>query len=707
MVDHVYDASTHLTYHVGDASLLSVIDTSQYLINIGTPIAYPLKDLRDIQWKLSVEKNEAGVIGVEQVTNPLFIYENEIKFYNIFDTSSIFYNVSTNLSLLLEKAYFRDPNNDIWEDSIDYSLYPNPSENGYTLESSLGSIILFDNYMNMNPEIGAVLQYAYDDNYKVPLLSVNNKFSYIDASDRFLAFPKTYYLDILDGKIIMNAGGNNQYFINFNYDTSLDEQKITLNVIYQSERIPLFIVDSSYYFLADTIGHTGGGDPSVLSFDNGIYHMVVNHIGDYNVEVFGWDGYNIPFYNVTRKPYNVWIKHPTIYSLIDNCCNVVCVSTYMTVDEVSTLISQNKYPIYDKHIPLQGLTLEIDTDGKPYIKVPSITYFQDIPEHGSLNRFYNLTERVLNITFPTITIDPDYQSFHKNDDIKLVKFDKGKYELIEEASSYIIDVVGNELWLDQLPGTIAIDSSTDVYIINDTYRTVINASNNETIGHSTIDISGYSFKENQLVGLIVTDKILSPSYSWGSAYRVLSVDGSIHTFNGLLPQQFVNNTIRYKIEAKHAFSTYSNLTIPTFDAIEINNNFNVYLNESYCQEYYLDNTFVFVNILFDHEKVNAQWYDVSDNLVNDTFYYHNNPINIDVSTLVILKATYDPSTYLLNQKNIWTIRYNNTKYIMMKIYNNIVAYIFNERGTYDIEVESYDAFGNIARKTYEGLINVI
>jgi len=700
MIYHIYDASTHLTYHYGDPSLLT-LDTSNYLINIGAPIAYPVKTLRDIQWKLSVEKPDAGVIGVEQVSNPLFILENEIRFYNILDTSSIFHNVSTNLNLLLEKVYFRDPSIDEWINSIAYSLYPNSSENGYILESSIGDVILFDNYMNLQPEPNAILQYAVDANYKVPLLSANEYFSFIDSSNSKNFFPKTYYLDILDGKIIMDASGNTQYFINFQYDTSLDEQMITLNAVYQSDRMPLFIIDSCAYFYGDPSMHNGG-DASVFAIDNAYYCMGINHIGDYNIEVFGWDGYNTPFYNRINSSYNVWIKHPTIYSLIDNCCNISCVSTYMSLDDVSALIAQNTNPLYDRHIPLQGLSLQIDSNGEPYISVPSITYFQDIPESNTLNRFFNMTERVLTIADPVITIDPDFQDFYTGDDIRLVKFDKGKYSLLIEASSHILNATVNTLTLDNIDSNINIDSSSDVYIINDTYRSVKNASNNGS--NFLCDVSGYTFGVNQLVGIIVSDG--STGYSWGSSYRVLTVNGSTHTFNAEIPQFFLNNPGRYTIKTKHSYSSYANMTLTTDTATEVNNTFNIYLKDTNCQEYYLDNTFVIINILFDQDQVNKQWYNVSDNLINSEFYYHPEPIVVDVSTLVILKSVYDNSTYLLNQKNIWTVYYNLTDTILMKVYNESVPYVFDTSGYYDVKVESYDSYGNIITKMYEGLIKV-
>ena len=114
-----------------------------------------------------------------------------------------------------------------------------------------------------------------------------------------------------------------------------------------------------------------------------------------------------------------------------------------------------------------------------------------------------------------------------------------------------------------------------------------------------------------------------------------------------------------------------------------------------------------VNLLFDQDLVNRQWYDASDNLVNGVFYYHPEPIAVDISTLVILKATYDPSNYLLGQKNIWTVINHDSSLILFKVWNESVPYIFNSLGTYDVECISYDIFGNAVTKKYEGLIEVV
>lgn len=754
-------------YSLTDPSYLA--DSSSFLL-MGATFEYPFAHVEDIMYRISVEKDNAGVIGTNLVSNPLFIYENDIRFYNYYDTSTIFSNdTSISLTIYLEHAYIRDPSIDEWEDSIVYTISPYtyldidassikvlynsgtyiinsgkgiiyrgsdssiayntyfnpisftvnasahiiaelatqvtaPYADQYKLETSTGGITDFDDYVSLNPDTNSVLQYAYDSNYHVPLLSFKN-FKYTDASGVTTSFEtdKLYHLDILDGKIEMNAGvenpinssDNTTMYINWNYDTSLEEQMITVNVVYDSPRMDLWQIDPSIYYWADPSGLTGGNDPNIYIKDNSIYTMYVNHIGEYNIEVFGWDNFNTLFYNYAKEPYDVWIKSPIVYTLLDVSCNIKCSSTYMTWLEASVYLSENKHPIYDRSIPLQGLTLGIDSDGSTYINVPSITYFQDVPEPGSINKFYNMTERVLSISGTYISVDNDYQNFYTGDNVTLVKFDKGKYSSLVEASSYIDLAAGSNptsITLDQMPSGITLDSSSEIYILNDTYRSVTNASNGSS--YFSADVTGYVFRENQLVGITVTDTNM-PGYRWGASYRVTSVNGTTHIFDNTIPEFFLNDPARYTIQVKHGFSTFSTFTIPTESATEVNNVFKIYLDDSYCHEYYLDNTFIYENILFDEELINDYWYDPSTYNVSYRYYYHDVFVDIDTSTFIILKAEYDPSNYMLNQKNIWTARYNDDNTVYFKVFNYLVPYVFDSSRYYSVSVESYDSYGNL------------
>jgi hypothetical protein len=717
-VDYYWDPSNGAF----DPSDVSSLWWDPSTIAVGAPFKYPLYGLYDLQWKGSVEKTEAGAIqDPSLVSKPILIYDNDIRFYDILDSSTIF-NSDQWLNVILERGWFRDPSNDVWVDSIAYSFYRDSSDvTKYIVESSTGNKWYTEGNIDLNPGSNAHLDYAFNDNYKVPLFNINN-FSFRDSSGNRIEFDRDYFLDIADGHIRMTKFeeessfpiGNNKrkedYFINFNYDTSLDEQKITLNVVYTSPRAPLYLYDPSIYYYQN--------EPSSLVFDNSIYIMHVNHIGPYKVEVFGFDGQNIAYQNMLKEDYLIHTKFPTIWSYIDTSCGdntgmVMCPSSYLSVADISSLIESNLYPIFDRQVPLQGLTLETDINGKPYIKVPSISYFIDLPESGSISRFYNMTERVTSRTVNSFNVDTDFQDFNIGDTVNLVLFDKNQYYFINEVSSNVTNKSGSVLTIPNIPSNFIPDVSTEVYLLNDTERGVENIVNDFTNKTFEMDVSSYTFRENQLVGIIIKDE--DTGYSWGSSFRVLESStggtafGNYHKIIGNIPKFIVNDPGRYTVTAKHAFSTYADFTLDLDNAIEVDNNFHLYMENNYYHQYYLDSTFVYLNLLFDQEKVLDQWYDPSTDsgIVTGPFWPYTKAITVDVSTLVILDAFYESNNYMLGQKNIWTVRENKSKDIIFRVFNESVPFIFNEPGLFDVKVESYDRYGNLRSKEFEGLINVI
>lgn len=695
-------------------------------LSVGPSFKFPLYNLYDIQWKLSVEKEEAGVLGENFVTNPLFVYNNELRFYNILDSSTIFFDQSTNLFITIEKGNFRDSDNDIWEDSIAYSFYrdPDPSFVGnYIVESSTGVIWRTNGFISLSPDTSSLLQYAIDANQNVPLLSlINFKFTDVSGNNINLEVDKKFHLDLENGKIGMNSYflepsilfndpsilRKEEYYINFNYDTSLSEQKITLNVVYSSPRAPLYLYDPSIYYNI--------GAEEALVIDNSIYVMNVNHIGPYQVEIFGWDGQNNVYRNYLRSDYDVWTKFPTIWSYLDSSCIglnlTVCPSALLTVDDISTLSFRNLYPVFDRQISLQGLTLEKDVNGKYYINVPSISYFIDSPKSGSISKFYNMTERSFDRSGDIFSIDPDYQSFNEGDDVNVVLFNKNHYYIVDEVSGNITAIGSGTITVPGVPSEFISDPSTDVYFLNNTLRNITNPFNDMDNGTLDLDISAYRFRTNQLVGVIIEDSCTG--YSWGSSFRVLDSsiteepEGFHHQLKGNIPQFILDNSTRYNIQVKHSISSFVNMDINVDYSEEVDNNFHVYLEDYYYQQYYLDSTFVYVNVLFDQELVLDQWYDPSTDgyLVTGPFYPYAKSITVDISTLVILDAFYEPSSYMLNQKNIWTVKEHNSDKILFKVFNESIPFIFTIPGIYDVTVEAYDKYGNLKIQTFDGLIEV-
>jgi len=376
--------------------------------------------------------------------------------------------------------------------------------------------------------------------------------------------------------------------------------------------------------------------------------------------------------------------------------------------EAYQLVLENFRPIYDRYIPLQGLSIENDASGNVFVSVPSITYFQDIPEPNSINRFFNMTERVASFDNSSLSailnIDQDYQRFYTGDNIRIVHFDLGEYDILHEVSANITSATIGEEQISatlniNLPNNYVINASNSLYVLNDTYRSTNNVTNSSTA--LVLDIPDYTFQTGQMVGIIVRSSAMpNHHYEWGASYKVTSVNGSTHTFDNLLPEFLLDSSI-YTIQAKHAFSSYSDFNNRTASATEVNsstgNRFNIYLKDSYCHEHYLDNTFVYMNILFDHDKINYLWYDSSTDLIPEKFYYYPLYVIIETSTFIILKTDYDPSNYMLNQKNIWTVKWHDTKEVYFRVFNKSVPFVFDPSGHYILEVESYDKHGNLIK----------
>lgn len=664
---------------------------------VGNPYYNPNLNISEIQWKASVSK-EVGVLDTSLVSNPLLVYHNDLRFLDPHDTSSLFIDVSTKLTILLEKAYLRNAYIDDWTRSIEYSIYPDASAGVYWMESSTGELTKVYGYVTFLPrDNSAFLQYAYDTNYQAPLLSFGY-FKYTDASQNVYTLPDKYFLDIVDGKIVQQA--DQQYTLNFNYDVSNAEQTIVQDIVYTSDRMPLFLIDPSAY-------NTYGADSSLaIPVDNTYYTMNVKDTGNYVVELYAWDGNNNLYYSVVSDYFRVWIQYPKINAYIDTSCNIYCSSTAIGYDDASSIINSNYIPIYDRIIPLKGVeTLYYNTQS-PVIKIPSISYFVDIPLGNSVSKFVNLTETAEYLGANTIGIDKDWQDFNDQDLINLVLYDKNSYSLIQESSAQIVGLSASTYTLDIDPTDYSsLSSSQEFYVQNITLRDIENLANNLTNNTVSLDVSSYTFYENQVVNILATD----PSNNiYSGLHRVITSDISTHNhvLNGMIPPTLINIGCTFQI--KYAYSKYAEYSMDVSTAVENRNNFFITYDDPYKGEYYLDSTWTNYNIPFDQEYVNYQFYDPSTDysLIDSSFWGYNKPITVDISTLILLRSEYDTSTYLTEQRNVWTITRHNDK-LIMKVWNEAVPFIYDREGVYSVTVESYDNRGNAIINSYDGLLNII
>ena len=329
-------------------------------------------------------------------------------------------------------------------------------------------------------------------------------------------------------------------------------------------------------------------------------------------------------------------------------------------------------------------------------------------------------------------IDPDFMSFNSGDIVNMVLFDKRTYSATDQTEANIISINGNIIELDAaLPAPWLFDNSTNIYLRNITERSIyreLDASSNSIsmdpsnhvadpssgngiyTDYCIINVSDYTFTENQLVSVLIRDVCTGLEY--GASYRILDVStsatskGYAHAINGQLPQFTIDNSTRYSITARHAFGDYYSTQLTVNTAYDVSNNFYVYNNDPYYTQNYMDNTFTYVNSPFDQEVVLDQWGTVID-VSAPIYYQYGKPITADVSSLIIFDAVYDDPNYMLNQKNIWTIRNIDNNELTMKVWNDNVIYTFNEVGQYNIKGEAYDSYGNLKSRIFDGMVNIV
>ncbi|NJO87881.1 MAG: hypothetical protein HC831_02160 [Chloroflexia bacterium] len=126
----------------------------------------------------------------------------------------------------------------------------------------------------------------------------------------------------------------------------MDEQKITLNVVYNSQRMPIYQYDPSIYYNLTVKNYQDPSDSLII--DNSVYRMHVNHTGKYNIEVFAWDGANVLYNNIYKEnegDYEVWAKKPTIYAYTDSSVNANNVYDGSILYDASALFDFNSNPI--------------------------------------------------------------------------------------------------------------------------------------------------------------------------------------------------------------------------------------------------------------------------------------------------------------------------------------------------------------------------
>ncbi len=403
-------------------------------------------------------------------------------------------------------------------------------------------------------------------------------------------------------------------------------------------------------------------------------------------------------------------NRPTIYTISSSGTPY---DVSINVNDVSTMLNENSMAIYEREYVYFGLTLQTDSSGNDYIEVPSINYFHPLPKPNTLDKFCLASEKVESIIDTSVYINSRYQNFHVKDSVVLSKTYKGNYTLISEIEASISSIPAPDiLILDISVNDFNPDETHDTYIHNTTEYTASNLINDlpnhvfstELSGYGGNISAGYGFAVDQLVNMSVTDAC--SGYEWGATYKLSDISGYGYTFSGNFPEFIIADSLRYDVKASYAFKSFSSMELNVKGAYEDDNSQGVYHSRDY-RENFIDDTFVMINILFSQEYSNEHWYDASTTSLSNNFYLYKNNIEVASNNLIILNALYDSSSYMVGQKNMWTIKENISKDIVFTVYNDKVPFVFEDLGYYDVEVSSYDIYGNMATNTYEGLIHVV
>lgn len=670
-IDYIYDVSNN-----------SIIDINEYdysnnQIVVSPPIQIPTL-LNTYQFKCSVN-TESGTL-CSNIDNPLWIIDNEIKFYNHSVNESTFGMVNNEFNYLklptiqIEEGYLRDStNNSNWNNSIVYKILYDTNDGMYKIidvRTNTTVLVSYD-YITLTPNSSSSLKYTINNKFNIPLFLING-YDIIaqpkNSSSIMLLSPDTlsidnveYILDIGVGKIINYDDDYKTTYINFNYSNE-SEQSIKLNVVYTSNKYNFYEIDPIEYYNNGTL------------LVNSSICLNVNNIGNYYIESYAYDNYNNVFYNKINNLYNVYMNQPDIYIYtVQNHTNnsstfysenkLGDIDNTVDFDYVLSLYNNNSYPIQEKQYRIDGITinqasptgdpfdLNPNAKGPMYITYPSKSYYIDTPKLGDLLNIMNLTEECNinidssgNVNYITLKDNNiSSQKFYINDNIHIVFYDDTIYKPILEIDNYIINIEKNNLYLkDQIilnEDYHKFKSNIKIFIQNKSEYN-INSLENDTLNNENVikiatdSLYNNAFLPNQMVKIIY--KVINASdnsilYYGSTTYKYLKFDSGYHILSGScninLLNSFVINLsnnnpdlapyiLGYTYIA-YANQTFVNYNIDVLHSYEENGYTNVFVSDNNYLLNYIDNTFSLYNLKFNPLNAYEYWMGYYTNASNN------------------------------------------------------------------------------------------
>ena len=345
---------------------------------------------------------------------PLLIQDGEI----FFDSKNTFTrdrgseaNFITLPTIQIERARLRDCNRP-WKTSVEFDIdYSGKEETPYKISRNAKSVNDNDtdtfkkSYINLRPVYDnsgnclSSLKYTTNNNFGIPMFIIKN-FQDAELGSTYFDPDKEYILEIIDGKFIFNAEGDNDVYdtkkatyLNFNFDDNGMEQNIEVNYVYTKR------VDLEEY----------AQNPKTYLTD-----MIVNNLGEYRILAYATDKYNSVYHTSIPKTIQVFGADPyvTLYTnegsahneedFFDKNPDGKEISYGGTAVELGKTLKElyddnnQKCKMRETYLT-HDVTVEDSNENGVSIKYatyPTMSYAIDTPKEDDVAHFLNITDKI-------------------------------------------------------------------------------------------------------------------------------------------------------------------------------------------------------------------------------------------------------------------------------------------------------------------------
>jgi len=659
-------------------------------------------------------------------SNNLWIHDGEILFEpKNYKNETIAKEVRFNKipEIYVETAYLRDPNVE-WVDnstSIIYSIERDidPSNNiSFIIKNwRTGSQATATDYPILKPKNDAYLKYTEKNYLGLPLFLFKN-FEMKNINPNIFTNSNEYVLDLKDGKFVFEDESEYFLYLNFNYDNIGKEQEIEVNTVYIADKIKINQTEFNQEFINNYVNNPDTAFNYLDHFD-----ISVNKTGLYDVFVFCYDRYNNVYGKKVQGIPEVKMAAPEIIAIAEQNISNNDESFYIKnedgieVDktELNKLYYNN--PIFKPTYLINNVEVK---DGSLYYK--NISYAVDTPKETDIVRLYNITDR-FNIDSNATSIPCDISrtgsaksnAFYKTNNIgELVLFNttydnpifscdasinhtisdnKDLYKINSVSDSSFIDYFKNNI--QPLHLYIRNKNSFDISIYNENNNTIFRIDKSKILGYLELP-----FKKYQKIKLITTDKNNNLLYNLGiytindisedNNYIYIIVNVNINT-------EFFGNAVKYKITYPNEKFINYKVNVKSVEET-ISGDVVMSLDEDEMLDY-IDNTYSIGYRDFDIKNAYNDWV---KSFVFNNLYSFDIPITLQNDKIIFIAG--ESKYKIKNPSHYWIVyKQENGKQIKYyELYNDAIFLNIDEEGIYDVELRTYDEYGNLVGRNNKG-----